>query len=59
MKDEFFDMSNQEDIIKKCAKIVTVHIPHKYLEKVCKEEGKFTELIETIIDIFNKEQEEE
>lgn len=54
---EFFDKSIQEEMLKKANKIVTVHIPHEYLEQVCKE-GKFKEFSETIIKLLNKSAEE-
>lgn len=54
---EFFDNSIQEELLKKADKIITVHIPHEYLEQVCKE-GRFKEFSETILALLNKAEEE-
>ena len=54
---EFFDKSIQEEILKKSDKIITVHSPYEHLAVVCNL-NEFKELMETILNIINKAQEE-
>ena len=58
MKEEFFNNSIQEELLKKADKIITVHIPNEYLQQICKE-CKFKEFSETLIKLLTETEEED